>query len=151
MYHEPIVLWLVGDVTDIFVIVLAIIHGYHLVDFRNLTMKFIRRKLKDTGKPLKVKFLFLCFPKPSSIFKNSIFPVLRNELRRLEAAKRSPIPIEPLHSFSYGHLHHQQMGSRRLRTYNDDDDLTQDGAHTFQTMHCLHLCNLTFEIHFMVN
>ena len=39
----------------------------------------------------------------------------------------------------------------RLRTYDDEDEGAQDGAHTCQLMHCLLLCDLILEIHFMVN
>ena len=38
------------------------------------------------------------------------------ELRRLKAAMRSPIPKEPMHSFSYGHLLQRQMARGRVRT-----------------------------------
>ena len=36
----------------------------------------------------------------------------------------------------------------QARTYDDDD--VAHGAHTGQLMHCIHLCNLMLEIHFMV-
>ena len=39
----------------------------------------------------------------------------------------------------------------RARTYDDYDDVAQHGAHTGQLMHCIHLCELILEIHFMVN
>ena len=46
------------------------------------------------------------------------------------AAMRSPILIEPMHSFSYGHHRQRHMARGRLRTYDDDDDgVAQDGAH----------------------
>ena len=38
----------------------------------------------------------------------------------------------------------------RAHTY-DDDDVAQHGANTGQLMHCIHLCNLIMEVHFMVN
>ena len=40
----------------------------------------------------------------------------------------------------------------RARTY-DDDDVAQHGTYTSKLMHmhCIHLCNLILEIHFMVN
>ena len=41
------------------------------------------------------------------------------------------------------------VNGSRVRTY--DDDVAQHGAHTGQLMHCIHLCNLILDIHFMVN
>ena len=64
-----------------------------------------------------------------------------------KAAMRSPTPIEPMHSFSYGHPRQCLMVCGRLRTYDDDENVAQHGAHTGQLMHCIHI----LEIHFMVN
>ena len=51
---------------------------------------------------------------------------------------RSPMPIEPMHSFSYGHLRQRLMARGRVRTYDDDDEnVAQHGAHTGQLMHLL--------------
>ena len=73
------------------------------------------------------------------------------EHRRPKAAMRSPIPIEPVHSFSYGHLRQRLMARRRVRTYDDDDDenVAQHGTHTGQLMSCIHLCNLILEIQYV--
>ena len=54
---------------------------------------------------------------------------------------RSPISIEPMHAFSYGHHRLRQMARGRLHTY--DDEVAQDGAHTCQ--HAL-LTSLQFDI-----
>ena len=61
-----------------------------------------------------------------------LVPVFIAEHRRLKAAMRSPIPIEPMHSFSYGHRRQRLMARGRVRTY---DDVAQHGAHTGQLMH----------------
>ena len=71
--------------------------------------------------------------------------LLLAELRRPKAA------VEPL-SFSYGHLCQRKwLAGAYVRTYDDDDGEAQDGDHTCQLMHCLHLCKLILEIQFMVN
>ena len=55
------------------------------------------------------------------------------ELQGTTAAMRSPIPIEPMHSFSCGHHRQPHMARGRLPTYDDGDDgddgVAQDGAH----------------------
>ena len=38
------------------------------------------------------------------------------------------------------------LNGSRVRTYDDDDDVAQHGAHTSHLMHCIHLCNLILEI-----
>ena len=49
------------------------------------------------------------------------------ELRRTKAAMRSPIPIEPMHSFSYVHHRQRHMARGRVRTY--DNGVSPDGTH----------------------
>ena len=63
-------------------------------------------------------------------------------LRRPKAAMRSPIPIEPVHLFSHGHLRQRFIARGRERTHDDDDDVAQHGAHTDQPMHAAHICNI---------
>ena len=47
--------------------------------------------------------------------------VLRS-LGNANAPMRSPIPIEPVHSFPHGHHRQRYMARGRVRTHNDDDD-----------------------------
>ena len=82
------------------------------------------------------------------IYNNLIFTDFVGEHRRPSlATMRSPIPIEPMHSFSYGH-HSSVVNGSPARTY---DDVPQHSAHTGQLMHCIRLCNLILVVHFMVN
>ena len=54
------------------------------------------------------------------------------ELGQLKAAMWGPIPIEPAHSFTYGHLRQRQMDRGRIST---NDKVAQNCAHTCQLMH----------------
>ena len=60
------------------------------------------------------------------------------------AAMRSPIPIEPMHSFSHGHHDQRHMARGRVRTY-DDENVAQYGAHTGQPRLCMQLTILQFD------
>ena len=61
------------------------------------------------------------------------------------------------HAFIFVWSSSSAVNGSQARTYDDDDDddddddVAQHGAHTGQLMHCIHLCNLILEIHFMVN
>ena len=48
---------------------------------------------------------------------------------------RSPIPIEPMHLFSYGHDRQRNISRGCVRT-NDDENAAQHGAHTGKPMQC---------------
>ena len=71
------------------------------------------------------------------------------------AAMRSPIPIEPVHSFSYGHLCQREIAHRSLITATkpnyDARWRKMAPMHTCQLMYGLHIFNLILEIHFMFN
>ena len=49
------------------------------------------------------------------------------------SAMRSPIPIEPMHSFSHGHHRQRHMAHGRERTATTTRN---DMAHTGQSMQC---------------
>ena len=87
--------------------------------------EFWKNAIQKTSKSISSAMLFLA------------------ERRWPKAAMRSPIPIEPKHSFSYGHVF---VSGIWLAGANMTHDAQHD-AHTGQLMHCIHL----LEIYFMVN
>ena len=82
-------------------------------------MKIIATSMKWHAKCLNNTFFFCIY---------TVLTISIAELRRPKAVLRSPIPIEPMHSFSHGHLDQRHMARRRVGTH-DDNDVAQHGVH----------------------